>query len=89
MLTESASAVRGRDSRASLVVRLAEHSRAIIDAELKRLSARNPSLRPEELAIIDEALDELAESLVLSRLRQFPAGQVTALRQLFDCDPQP
>jgi len=58
------------------------HSRAVIEAELRRLARTAPSLRPDDLDIIDAALDELAESLLLARLRSLP--QHTArLKRLF------
>ncbi|MFE9694311.1 hypothetical protein [Micromonospora sp. NPDC005806] len=59
------------------------YSRAVIEAELRRLARKVPSLRPNDLAVIDAALDELAESLLLARLRSLP--QHTArLKRLFD-----
>jgi hypothetical protein len=59
------------------------YSRAVIEAELHGLARRAPSLRPDDLDVIDAALDKLAESLLLARLRGLP--QHTALlKRLFD-----
>jgi hypothetical protein len=59
------------------------YSRAIIEAELHRLARRAPSLRSDDLDAIDAALDELTESLLLSRLRSLPR-HTTRLKPLFD-----
>jgi hypothetical protein len=70
------------DPTSDLVAQVHHHSRAIIEAELRRLARRNPSLRPDDLELIDAALDELVESLLLARLRGLP--QHTArLKHLF------
>jgi hypothetical protein len=70
------------DPSADLVVRVHNYSRAVIEAELRRLARRAPSLRPGDLEVIDAALDGLAESLLLARLRSLP--QHTArLKRLF------
>ncbi len=70
------------DPTSDLVAQVHDHSRAVIEAELRRLARRAPSLRPDDLDIIDAALDELAESLLLARLRSLP--QHTArLKRLF------
>jgi hypothetical protein len=66
-----------------LVARVHHQSRAVIDAELHRLSRRAPSLRPEQLAAIDAALDQLVESLLLARMRGRPE-HTARLRCLFD-----
>jgi len=73
---------RPDDPTADLVAQVHEHSRTVIEAELRRLARRVPTLRPHDLAVIDAALDELADSLLLARLRRLP--QHTArLRRLF------
>jgi hypothetical protein len=65
-----------------LVVQVHYYSRAVIEAELRRLARRAPSLRPDDLDVIDAALDDLVESLLLARLRSLP--QHTArLKRLF------
>jgi hypothetical protein len=65
-----------------LVVQVHNYSRAVIEAELRRLARRAPSLRPDDLDVIDTALDDLVESLLLARLRRLP--QHTArLKRLF------
>ncbi|MCW3840366.1 hypothetical protein ONA70_09690 [Micromonospora yasonensis] len=66
----------------NLVAQWHNYSRTVIEAELRRLARRAPSLRPKDLEVIDAALDELAESLFLARLRTLP--QHTAqLKRLF------
>jgi hypothetical protein len=71
------------DPTSDLVAQVHNYSRAVIEAELRRLARRAPSLRPDDLDVIDAALDELVESLLLARLRSLP--QHTArLKRLFD-----
>lgn len=62
------------DTRSELIAHVHDHSRGVIHAELHRLSRRAPSLSPAELKIIDAALNDLAESLILHRLRTAPRG---------------
>jgi hypothetical protein len=70
------------DRTSDLVAQVHHHSRAVIEAELHRLARRAPALGPDDLAVIDAALDELVESLLLARLRRLP--QHTArLKRLF------
>jgi len=70
------------DPTSDLVAQVHTYSRAVIEAELRTLARRAPSLRPDDLELIDAALDELVESLLLARLRILP--QHTArLRRLF------
>jgi hypothetical protein len=65
-----------------LVAQVHDYSRAVIEAELRGLARRVPSLRPDDLDVIEAALDQLAESLFLARLRGLP--QPTArLKRLF------
>jgi hypothetical protein len=59
------------------------HSRAVIEAELHRLARRAPSIRRDTLDVIDVALDELVESLLLARMRSLPQ-HTTRLKRLFD-----
>ncbi|WP_020574469.1 hypothetical protein [Actinopolymorpha alba] len=61
-----------------------KHSRTVIDAELRRLARRAPSLRRSDLDVIDAALEELADSLILVRLRNAPRDTAPLLRRLFD-----
>jgi hypothetical protein len=75
----------GRDDPASpLVAEVRHRSRTVIDAELRRLARRAPGLCPADLDIIDAALDELADSLILARLPEAPQGTAPLLRRLFD-----
>jgi hypothetical protein len=55
-----------------LVAQVHNHSREVIDAELRRLARKAPSLRPDDLDVIGSALDDLVESLLLARLRSAP-----------------
>jgi hypothetical protein len=70
------------DATSDLVAQVHNHSRAVIEAELRRLARKAPSLRPDDLDVIEAALGELVESLLLGRLRSLP--QHTArLKRLF------
>jgi hypothetical protein len=78
----STATLRPDDPISDLVAQVHDHSRAVIEAELCRLAHRDPSLRPDDLEVIDAALDNLVESLLLARLRSLP--QHTArLKRLF------
>jgi hypothetical protein len=57
------------DPVAQLVAEMNQRTRSVIVAELQRLARRVPSLGPPDLAVIDAALDELAECLIIGRLR--------------------
>jgi hypothetical protein len=71
------------DPTSDLVAQVHHHCRAVIEAELRRLARRNPSLGPDGLKLIDAALDDLVESLLLARLRSLPQHTVR-LKRLFD-----
>ncbi len=71
------------DPSPDLVAQVHDYSRAVIAAELRRLARRAPSLRPDDLDLIGAALDELAESLLLARLRRLPQ-HAAGLERLFD-----
>jgi hypothetical protein len=78
----SGSASGPDDPASDLVAQVHNYSRAVIEAELRRLARSAPSLRPNDLEVIDATLDELVESLLLARLRSLP--QHTArLKRLF------
>jgi hypothetical protein len=81
----STAAPRPDAPTSDLVAQVRHHSRAVIEAELSRLARRNPSLRPEDLDVIDAALDDLAESLLLARMRSLPQ-HTTRLKRLFGID---
>ncbi len=70
------------DPTSDLVAQVHHYSRAVIEAELRRLARRNPCLRPDDLELIDAALDDLVESLLLARLRSLPQ-HTTRLKRLF------
>jgi hypothetical protein len=70
------------DPTSDLVAQVHHHSRAVIEAELRRLARRNPCLRPDGLKVIDAALDDLVESLLLARLRSLP--HTVRLKRLID-----
>ncbi|HEV8568265.1 MAG TPA: hypothetical protein VGQ92_14490 [Actinoplanes sp.] len=70
------------DPTSDLVAQVHNHSRAVIEVELRRLARRAPSLRPDDLDVIEATLGDLVESLLLARLRSLP--QHTArLKRLF------
>jgi hypothetical protein len=59
------------------------YSRAVIEAELRRLARSSSSLRLDDLDVIDAALEVLVGSLILARLRNAPQATVRQLRHLF------
>lgn len=69
---------------ADLVAQVRHHSRLVIDAEVRRLTRRVPSLRRTDLDVIDAVLTELADSLLVARLRSVQPDIAPMLRQLFD-----
>ncbi len=71
------------DPTSDLVAQVHNHSRAVIEGELRRLARRAPSLRPDDLEVIDAALEELVDSLILARLRNAPEATAPQLRYLF------
>lgn len=73
---------RSQGPPSDLVAQVRAYSRDVIEAELRRLRRRAPSLRPDDLMVIDAALDELVESLLLTRLRRLPQ-HTTRLQHLF------
>src|SRR5215207_3708689 len=73
-----------RDPTSDLVDQVHHYSRTVIDAELRRLAGKVPSLRLPDLDVIDATLEELAESLLLARLRNAPRDTAPLLRCLFD-----
>jgi hypothetical protein len=81
---------RPTDSGAEVDVvgRVHDHGRTVIDAELQRLSRRVPSSSPADLAVIDAELEDLAESLILERLRHAPPNLAPLLPRLFS-SPRP
>lgn len=54
------------------VERLRRRGDAIIGRELTRLAGRARTLGPQDLAVVEAALEELVERLVLERLRAVP-----------------
>ena len=66
-------------------------SRAVIDAELRRLARRAPALGEEALTVVDAALQGIADHLLLDRLRDL-GERADALAPLFaqaGADPEP
>ena len=66
-----------------LVAQVHNRSRRVIESELQRLSRRVPSLGPADRDVIDAALEDLMESLILHRLRNAPRDTAPLLRRLF------
>lgn len=77
-------AQRPHDPKADLVAQVHHHSRTVIEAELRRLARKVPSFRRADLDVIAAALEELAESLLLARLRNAPQDTAPLLSRLFD-----
>jgi hypothetical protein len=77
-------AARPEDPTSDLVVEVHHRTRTVIDAELQRLARRVPSLGRADLAVIDDALEELAECLIIGRLRGAKQDAVPLLKRLFD-----
>jgi hypothetical protein len=67
-----------------LLDRLHHDSRRLIETELRRLSRRVPTLDADDLEVVGEALAELADALLLDRLRRAPSHAAPQLCLLFD-----
>jgi hypothetical protein len=88
MATNPASPVRQpngctNNPKSNLIALVDRHSRAIIDAEVHRLARRAPSLSRDDLNAIDTVLQDLAEALILARLRNASQDTVPLLTRLF------
>jgi hypothetical protein len=70
-------------SELDLIVQVHNRSRRVIESELQRLSRRAPSLGLAHLNVIDAALEDLTESLILHRLRNASRDTAPVLRRLF------
>lgn len=66
-----------------LPVRLRHHSRAVIEAELRRLARRVPTLAPSQLSVVGEAMHDLAATLILDRVITAPSDVEPWLHRLF------
>lgn len=77
------------DPTSDLVAQVQHHSRSVIEAEMQRLARRVSALRQADLDVIDAALNELADSLILNRLRNVPSDTAPLLRRLFDTQRLP
>ncbi|WP_157987866.1 hypothetical protein [Jiangella endophytica] len=62
---------------------LRRRSDAIIGREITRLAGRARRLGPHDLAVVEDALNELVERLVLARLRAVP-HRAAEVERLFD-----
>jgi hypothetical protein len=71
------------DFAVDLVAQVHNHCRRVIEGELQRLSGRVPTLGPADLAVIGAALEDVAESLILDRLRNAPQHTAPLLWRLF------
>jgi hypothetical protein len=63
------------DDTADLLALVHGRTRDVIDSELQRLARRAPSLDASDLGVVNEALEALAESLILGRLLGPPTIQ--------------
>ncbi|WP_143194049.1 hypothetical protein [Micromonospora sp. CB01531] len=59
------------------------HNRSVIDAELRRLARRAPSLSPADLDVVNTALGKVAESAILAPLRNAPRNTAILLTHIF------
>lgn len=71
------------DPRSKLLALIHRHTRAVIDAELHRLARRAPSLSPTDLDVINTVLEELAESVIRTPLRNAPWDTAPLLTRIF------
>jgi hypothetical protein len=64
-----------------LVAELTHRCDEVIESELTRLGRRQPGLSPADLVVIEQALSDLADKLLLDALRHKPAliGRVEPL----------
>lgn len=76
------------DHASDLVAQVHRHSRAVIEAELRRLTRKVSSLGPADLDVIAAMLEELSESLFIARLRSAPQATAPLLWRLFDAPRQ-
>ncbi|MEV0663100.1 hypothetical protein ACIBI3_08265 [Actinomadura luteofluorescens] len=89
MATDPARAPRaGRvgDPRSHLLAQAHRHTRGVIHTELRRLARRVPSLSPAELNVVNTALEELAETVILGPLRNAPWNATLLLKHIFDAE---
>ncbi|WP_026875979.1 hypothetical protein [Jiangella gansuensis] len=75
------SMVPGVDT-STLTAELRERSATVIGAELRRLAGRAQGLSERDLEVVEAALAELTERLILAPLRALP-GRADQVRQLF------
>ncbi|MDT3440257.1 MULTISPECIES: hypothetical protein [unclassified Pseudofrankia] len=80
-------ALRSEEPSSGLVDRVQYRSRSVVDAELRRLARKVPTLDRADLDVIDAALEELADSLVIARLRSANPDTETLLTELFGFNP--
>lgn len=88
MATDPARAARrpagcADDPESNLLALVHRHVRAVIDAELRRLARRVPSLSPADVGAVDTVLEEVAESVILAPLRNAPRDTALVLTRIF------
>jgi hypothetical protein len=71
------------DHQSDLVALIHRHAREVIDAEMRRLAGRVPSLSPTDLDIVGTALEELADSTILVPLRNARSDTALLLTRIF------
>lgn len=70
---------------ATIYAQVHGRSRAVIESELQRLSRRARGLSERDLSTIESTLDDLAEQLILERMRSLP-HRAEQLGELFAVD---
>lgn len=84
MPTDRLTVARANDLKSELVSQVQQQTRVVIRDELRRLANRAPGLVQADLDVIDAALEELAHSLFIARLRSARPDAVPLLQRLFD-----
>jgi hypothetical protein len=69
------------------VERLRRRGDAIVGRELTRLAGKARTLGPQDLAVVESALNDLVERLVLARLRALPHRAAEVDRLFAEPDP--
>ncbi len=74
------------DPKSNLLALVDRHTRTILDAELRRLARRAPSLSAADFDAINTVLEELVDSVILDPLRNAPRDEAALLTRIFGPD---